>query len=538
MQLIINTNSATNPQLLDLSNEIDVQRGDGMDPASPQFSDRVFTHSLLKEGATFTLENAQLKEIIFPLLVGANLGLTSSGVATRIQLINQILQTPGATASWQDDGMSQPTYFTLASGQIDVDYDFRSQGTAHFTRCKMRLFAQPFATPAAPRLFAAASGIGPLLMISPYASSGALSIAASTQAGVAGFGGKPAGASTGIFYGGNPSLAGDAPALLQISYAGPAPTGATLAGVIPNIALSWLPDQNYAPLITASQIMQVGGTFRATTTAVAGTYINNAGALSFYPNDPGVPVPATWAGQHRLFAIARASTTSAGIPSGSPVINMVQGPGVQMVANATVTSWDWSLYDLGTFTLRASEPAPVIALQAATRTAVTPNPTCDITALVMLPDNATWFLNPQFIQGQQYGWPSAVTPLLSQGFLQAGFYSNTFYIDDTLPDQFVYAPLGASSYTPSVAGMVASSARVTQFSRGLIPRPDPSKGLPILAILGVAQQSTPTSFYEGAAAGNLTNIPAIYGSMYWQNPQNVRQLAQVSIVERARYVLS
>ena len=82
------------------------------------------------------------------------------------------------------------------------------------------LFSEPFARTAAPGPLAAASAVSPVLMISPYASGGQYILGASTQAGVAGFGGqqRPLG---GVFYSGNPSLAGDAPALLQIGYAGP-----------------------------------------------------------------------------------------------------------------------------------------------------------------------------------------------------------------------------------------------------------------------------------------------------------------------------
>ena len=79
-------------------------------------------------------------------------------------------------------------------------------------------------------------------MISPYASGGALAIVASTT-GYGASGGKynPNGANGGVSYWGSPSLAGEAPALLQISFQGPseAPDGPT-----PATAVSLLPDAN------------------------------------------------------------------------------------------------------------------------------------------------------------------------------------------------------------------------------------------------------------------------------------------------------
>ena len=189
MLLRLLSNSGTNPQTIDLTNYVRAAIEEGWDMASPAYSNRQFTTSLLKEGGTFTLENPKLKEQIIPLLITA---ASSTAAVAVIQQINQLLQTPGATAQWQDDGLSQATYFNLASGQCDIQFDYRKQ-QQHTYVVKMRLFSQPFGTTATPRIFAAASAVGPLLMISPYASSGNLTIAASTQAGVAGFGGRQQG---------------------------------------------------------------------------------------------------------------------------------------------------------------------------------------------------------------------------------------------------------------------------------------------------------------------------------------------------------
>lgn len=93
-------------------------------------------------------------------------------------------------------------------------------------------------------------------------------------------------------------------------------------------------------------------------------------------------------------------------------------------------------------------------------------------------DNATWFLSPTMLTPSQYGCPQATH------IAPSAPYTNTLVIDDVISDQFLYR--GASqTFAPSPIGSVWSSARITQYSRGLGPRPDPNNGLPVLAIVGV-----------------------------------------------------
>ena len=109
-------------------------------------------------------------------------------------------------------------------------------------------------------------------------------------------------------------------------------------------------------------------------------------------------------------------------------------------------------------------------------------------------------------------------------------FSNTCLLDDILGDQFVY--WGASqTFAPSPIGSVPSAGRVTQFSRGLVPRPDPKNGLPIIAILGVAQNNNPNFPYVSIGGVGETVTGAS-----WLSPQNLPSLAQVNVLERVRYV--
>ena len=489
MQLIIKNNSATNPLTLDLSQYVDVQQGDGMDPANSEFTTKIWGRSLLKQGATLALEQLQEKQLMFPLVLGPVGGLSNapqntSALMLLIEQINQIINSAGFTASWQPDGASQATVWDGLSGQLDVDYDFRTE-QQHWTRAKLRLFLQPLGHPGGPRPYAAASGVGPLLVVAPYASGGALSIGASTQAGVAGFGGAPRGASTGIFYSGAPSLAGDAPAQLQIGYT-VGPSTAT-----PSItAVSLLPDGVYNPQQNLSP--QAGNTYGA---SVPGGTVFTAGAgaysqfVSFQPtrvpnSGPGALAfpPDSWAGNHRMLAMARSSgTTQVLIPQVSSLISTstvasVGPPGV------------WGIYDVGCFALRASQvPGEAVAIGASVQGGG--SGAVDICAVFTFPDNSTWFIN---------------------GGTSAGPLGNNVLIDDVVGEQFYTTLHSVGAASPAtLANGIVGAIRQTQYSRGLVPSPDPKTGFPTIAILG--------------------NIPSTFPS--WQ------MSAQVSILEKTRYIL-
>jgi hypothetical protein len=125
---------------INLTQYLDVEEGDGMDPADPEFTEKIFAHSLLKQGGTLALENFKLKEMAFPLKLRA---ANKDSLTALISEINLILNTAGCVASWQDEGASKPTYFQLASGQCDPQFKYR-MGEQNWIPVKLRLFVQPF----------------------------------------------------------------------------------------------------------------------------------------------------------------------------------------------------------------------------------------------------------------------------------------------------------------------------------------------------------------------------------------------------------
>jgi len=534
MILKLSNNQTANLQTVDLSPYVDVQEGDGLDLADPQFTSKVWGRSLLKPGATLALTQFTEKELVFPLLLGPIGGQSLSNLPAVLQFvtsINQIGETPGCVLEWQPDGASQPTYFDGLGAQADIDYSYRKEGQG-WTKVTLRFFCAPFGRTAGPRPYAAASGVGPLLLISPYASGGANILTAS---GI-GFGASPqkgpVGASSGISYWGSPSLAGDAPTALQVSYVGPLPNTATNLGLTPYVAMSVLPDRYYRPLITTAEIAAVNATTVRSTTAIASQYLSvftGADRMVFSPipnqllQTTGGPAQ-NYVGEHRLFAIARAS-------NGAGTLQTQQNLYVSYPTTATVTSIDWQPYDLGTFTLRPSQYAANIGITIAVNHPHLPG-ALDVAGLVMLPDNSTWFLAPQSLQPSQLGWPNS-TAVYTAGIN----YTNTFLLDDVIGDQFMYYGQSQTSAPSPLAGAgtingtLLQSTLITPYTRGLVPTPDPKNGLPIIAIFSVAQNYTPSTTYVDI--GGIEPVPG--GS--WANPLNLRTMAQVNVLERARYIL-
>src|SRR5438128_1415786 len=91
---------------------LDVEAGKGMEPGDPRFTEKMFARSLLKQGATYALENLHEKELIYPVKLKA---ATKTALLELVEEINTILNTAGAQVEWQEEGSNKPTYFDLIS---------------------------------------------------------------------------------------------------------------------------------------------------------------------------------------------------------------------------------------------------------------------------------------------------------------------------------------------------------------------------------------------------------------------------------------
>lgn len=81
---------------IDLTEYIDPQPGDGMEPGDPTFTEKVFARSLLKKGATFTLEHLREKEQVFPLYLYAD----GARIVNLIGDPSFEYDVPGAEPAW------------------------------------------------------------------------------------------------------------------------------------------------------------------------------------------------------------------------------------------------------------------------------------------------------------------------------------------------------------------------------------------------------------------------------------------------------
>ena len=137
LKLVVEATTGT----IELTPFLDVQAGKGMDPADPQFTNKIFAHSLLKVGGTLALEQLKLRELTFPLIFKDT---TKNKLTAKVRELDTIINNAGGTVEWQDEGATVPTYFTLVSGQCDPEFDFRQgQQTNPILKAKLRLFVQP-----------------------------------------------------------------------------------------------------------------------------------------------------------------------------------------------------------------------------------------------------------------------------------------------------------------------------------------------------------------------------------------------------------
>jgi hypothetical protein len=78
---------------------------------------------------------------------------------------------------------------------------------------------------------------------------------------------------------------------------------------------------------------------------------------------------------------------------------------------------------------------------------------------------------------------------------------------------------------------VPSSARITPFTRGLVPRQDPNNGMAILAILGV-----PLPVDAPNCCTQLLGQVLSFPGASQPAPDDQRTMAQIALLERRRYL--
>jgi hypothetical protein len=336
---------------INLAKYLNVQAGQGMDPADPQFSEHVFAHSLLKQGGTLALENLKLRELIYPLTLSAN---SKTLLTALVREINTIVHAPEAEVEWEDESASAPTFFDLAGGQFDVEYDFRQGQQSHpMVKGKLRLFVQPLATAAtAPTALGLGAGATSESAIAP--------VAVFKASGLMG---------------------GDAPAQLEVNAA---VLNANFHASVnaPVTALSVLPGPEYQPWMSGASSSSVRG--------ASGGFnygISRASAWVF-PR-----FSFSYAGAQRVFALARRLNNASPANIQAALFGGV-GPGLLVPVPGSSAGQPWNLLDLGTITFSSASP-----IGANTELSIYPlvndpanSASIQLYGVVMLPENSTCFL--------------------------------------------------------------------------------------------------------------------------------------------------
>lgn len=296
---------------------LDVEAGKGMEPGAPAFTSKIWSHSLLKPGGTLALEDLQLKEQVFPVKLTA---ASKTALTELVELINTVINTPGAQVEWQDEGASRPTYFDLASGQFDDEFDFRL-GQNNWLKGHLRLFSQP---------------------LGYWSQKGARQVkvsgvATSTRVGTSPIVVFPA---SGVFD-------GDAPSLVQGGLVGP---GWLVSKSYS--AISVLPSSEYTPWLPVTSLLgsftSASPVYSAATNAPGGTAARWAKpANAEYMRFSATTSKFAYTGEQRLLIAAR-------VPPGGETVTVAPyqaggEAGILALTQAfTVPATStWALYDLG-----------------------------------------------------------------------------------------------------------------------------------------------------------------------------------------------
>lgn len=295
---------------------LDVEAGRGMEPGAPSFTNKVFAHSLLKQGATLALEDLQLKEQVFPVKLTA---ASKSQLTELIELINTILNTPGCQVEWQDEGAIRPTFFDLASGQFDDEFDFRL-GQNNWLKGHLRLFSQP---------------------LGYWSQKGARQVKVNAVATTTRVGTSPI-----VVFPASGVFDGDAPSLIQGGLVG---SGWLLSKSYS--AISVLPSSEYTPWLPIASLLGsftgASPVYSAATNAPGGTaarWINPA--FGEYLRFTASAAKFAYTGEQRLLLAARVPPSAEGV-----VVTSLQNGGEQgsLTLNtfAIPATTTWGLYDLG-----------------------------------------------------------------------------------------------------------------------------------------------------------------------------------------------
>lgn len=379
---------------LDLTQYLDVNPGEGLDPADSAFTTKIISHSVLREGGSLALEDLKPKELIYPLKLKAS---TKDKLTLLVREINIALNTMGAELQWQDEGTTVETYFDVISGQFDTAFNFRmGQQAQPWLTGKLRVFVQPLGQlEKAPRQFLLA---------------GTSAVNGATLTGT-----LPVQVFTGAS-----GVRGDFAALPN-----------AIIGVTPSLgagaysAFSVLPNPSYVPLMMATaanaSVTFGGSNFKATRTSAEGSFLvgwstENDGTkqITFYRG------ASAYFGANRVLAVARrlnpASPASLQAETEGEYTEQREGKTLgQAVFDSRKVELNgslWQLADLGVFSRASTQVEPWGITLVSSGTVA-------IAGLIMLPENSTQWLYEEESKSQvvTFGQAGVIGSGVNGGYL-------------------------------------------------------------------------------------------------------------------------
>lgn len=323
--------------------------------------------------------------------------------------------TSGASVEWKDTGASNSTFYTLAFGKFDPEFNYR-RSEHNYADGTLHLACTPYGTTGTTRLAATALGSGPMLLI-PV-----------------------------------PSVGGDTLALAkyQVTMGGQDPRAGRVVGI------GVLPNPSYLTDIPAASFTSLGAgasLVSSASGAVGSQYLTVLATQSLAFRG-ALPIPTAHIGRNRIFALAR-SKTDPGFAI-SALDDSAQPIGPTAIASSCR---DWQLVDLGVLSIPSSGPVPSpysltfqIGPVASQQVAVPSwGMEAHVNRVYLLPEDSTAYV----VDG-----PGAA--LAADEFTNASATTLAGQLDQLGNSWATYGSFAAPVYSPATAGGMVTTATSAQ----------------------------------------------------------------------------
>ncbi len=147
---------------LDLSAYLNVQEGDGLDPADGGFLEPQFSQSAADVGQALVNIDTRNKEHVYPLQLSAS---SKDALHALVCTVRLKLSETGVRLEWRDDGATVSTFYDIEFGRFDPAYRYFRARSKWLTGV-LRVWVRPFGHTATERIVGTAAGSGAMQIVS------------------------------------------------------------------------------------------------------------------------------------------------------------------------------------------------------------------------------------------------------------------------------------------------------------------------------------------------------------------------------------